>query len=104
MVWSNQCVHCYDARTSDVTTPTVTIAHPNLSGHLTFDEQYALHFHVYLLELSFTVVTDCNSLRTAFSKKDLIPRVGRWWLQVQEFTFDIKYRPGSRMPHVDALS
>jgi hypothetical protein len=27
------------ARTSDVPTPTVTITHPNLSGHLTFDEQ-----------------------------------------------------------------
>jgi hypothetical protein len=26
--------------TSDVPTLTVTIAHPNLSGHLTFDEQY----------------------------------------------------------------
>jgi hypothetical protein len=35
-----QCFHCCDARTSDVPTPTVTIAHPNLSGHLTFDEQY----------------------------------------------------------------
>jgi hypothetical protein len=35
-----QCSHCCDARTSDVPTPTVTIAHPNLSGHLTFDEQY----------------------------------------------------------------
>jgi transposase InsO family protein len=66
---------------------------------------YALHhFRVYLLGLQFTVVTDCNALRTTFSKKDLIPRVGRWWLQVQEFTFDIKYKPGSRMPHVDALS
>jgi hypothetical protein len=32
--------HCCDPRTSDVPTPTVTIAHPNLSGHLTFDEQY----------------------------------------------------------------
>lgn len=66
---------------------------------------YALHhFRVYLLGLHFTVVSDCNALRTTFAKRDLIPRVGRWWLQVQEFTFDIKYRPGSRMPHVDALS
>lgn len=66
---------------------------------------YALqHFRVYLLGLHFTIVTDCNALRTTFTKKDLVPRVGRWWLQVQEFTFDIKYRPGARMPHVDALS
>lgn len=42
-----------------------------------------------------------------FSKKKkmgLIPQVGRWWLQVQEFTFEIKYKLRSRMPRVDALS
>jgi hypothetical protein len=66
---------------------------------------YALqHFRVYLIGIQFTVVTDCNALKTTFSKKDLIPRVGRWWLQVQEYTFDVKYRPGARMAHVDALS
>jgi ribonuclease HI len=42
---------------------------------------YALkHFRVYLLGMKFTVVTDCNALRTAFSKKDLIPRIGRLYL------------------------
>jgi hypothetical protein len=66
---------------------------------------YALkHFRVYLLGLHFTVVTDCNALRTTFSKKDLIPRVGRWWLEVQDYSFEIKYRPWTRMNHVDALS
>lgn len=66
---------------------------------------YALHhFRVYLLGINFTVITDCSAIKTAFSKKDLLPRIGRWWLQVQEFTFDIKHRPGTRMPHVDALS
>ena len=62
------------------------------------------HFRVYLLGLNFTVVTDCNALRTTFTKKDLIPRIGRWWLEVQDYTFDIVYRTGSRMQHVDALS
>lgn len=33
-----------------------------------------------------------------------IPRIGRWWLEVQEYTFDIEYRIRSRMAHVDALS
>lgn len=66
---------------------------------------YALqYFRVYLLGLRFTVVTDCSALRTTFSKRDLVPRVGRWWLQVQDFNFDIKYRPGARIPHVDAIS
>ena len=62
------------------------------------------HFRVYLLGLQFKVVTDCNALRTTFTKRDLLPRVGRWWLEVQDFTFDVEYRPGAKMAHVDALS
>lgn len=33
-----------------------------------------------------------------------MPRVGRWWLEVQDFTFTVEYRAGTRMQHVDALS
>lgn len=62
------------------------------------------YFRVYLLGLEFKVVTDCNALRTTFSKKDLLPRIGRWWLETQEYTFEIVYRPGTRMAHADALS
>lgn len=61
-------------------------------------------FRVYLLGLRFKVVTDCHALRTTLTKRDLIPRIARWWLQISEFTFDIEYRPGARMSHVDALS
>ncbi|KAL0861276.1 hypothetical protein ABMA27_008837 [Loxostege sticticalis] len=42
--------------------------------------------------------------QTTFVKRDLIPRVARWWVQLQEFDCVIEYRPGSRMTHVDALS
>lgn len=63
-----------------------------------------LKFRVYLLGLTFKVVTDCNALKTASSKRDLIPRIARWWLQLQEYTFNVEYRPGQRMQHVDALS
>ncbi|KAF2884428.1 hypothetical protein ILUMI_21752 [Ignelater luminosus] len=52
----------------------------------------------------FTVVTDCSNLSTTFTKRDLILRVGQWWLEVQEYTFNIKYRSGPRMSHVDAIS
>jgi len=62
------------------------------------------HFRVYLLGIKFKVVTDCNALRATFAKRDLLPRIGRWWLEVQEFTFDIEYRAGTRMTHADALS
>lgn len=61
-------------------------------------------FRSYLVGIQFTVVTDCNSLKASKEKKELVPRIARWWLQMQEYTFDIVYRPGDRMKHVDALS
>lgn len=38
------------------------------------------------------------------TKRDLIPRIARWWLIAQEFNFTVEYRPGIKMAHVDALS
>ncbi|CAK1579718.1 unnamed protein product [Parnassius mnemosyne] len=61
-------------------------------------------FRVYLIGIDFKVVTDCNALRTTLSKRDLIPRIARWWLLVQEFSFSIEYRPGKQLAHADALS
>lgn len=54
--------------------------------------------------MNFKVVTDCHALRTTLTKRDLLPRIARWWLQICEFTFEIEYRPGTQMNHVDALS
>lgn len=61
-------------------------------------------FRVYLLGVKFKIITDCNTLRTTLTKRDLIPRVARWWIQLQEFDCEIEYRSSSRMIHVDALS
>lgn len=61
-------------------------------------------FRPYLLGLNFIVFTDCNALKTTLTKRDLIPRIARWWLQISEYNFSIEYRPGCRMSHVDALS
>lgn len=61
-------------------------------------------FRVYLLGKEFKIVTDCSALRSTFSKRDLIPRIARWWLMLQEFNCTIEYRPGPKMNHVDALS
>nr|CAI5852511.1 unnamed protein product [Callosobruchus analis] len=65
-------------------------------------------FHSYELETLAVVlsllVTDCSALRTAFTKKDLVPRIARWWLEVQDFNLTIEHRPGTQMSHVDALS
>lgn len=62
------------------------------------------YFRVYLLGRQFKVVSDFNALNTAFTKRDLVLRVGRWWLMVQDYQFDIEYRPGRKMNHADALS
>lgn len=56
-------------------------------------------FRDYLLGIPFKVVTDCNALRTTLTKRDLIPRIGRWWLSTQEFDFRIEYRRGTKKPH-----
>lgn len=61
-------------------------------------------FRVYLLGLKFIIVTDCNALRSTFSKRDILPRIARWWLALQEYDCDIVYRPNHSMTHVDALS
>lgn len=62
------------------------------------------HFRHFLQGLKFKVVTDCNSVKATKSKDDLSPRVHRWWSYLQSFDFDIEYREGSRMKHVDFLS
>lgn len=61
-------------------------------------------FRVFLLGQHFRIVSDCHALRTTFAKRDLIPRIARWWLLLQEFSCSVEYRPGVKMAHVDALS
>lgn len=61
-------------------------------------------FRHYLLGTDFKIITDCNAVRHALSKKEIIPRISRWVLYTQDFTFDVVHRAGSQMQHVDALS
>ncbi|CAG9133807.1 unnamed protein product [Plutella xylostella] len=62
------------------------------------------HFRHYLIGLKFKIVTDCNALKATQNKKDLLPRVARWWVYLQDFDFDIEYRKGVMMSHADYLS
>lgn len=61
-------------------------------------------FRVYLFGVRFKIVSDCSALRSTFVKRDLLPRVARWWIQLQEYDCSVEYRAGTKMPHVDALS
>ncbi|GFY29638.1 transposon Tf2-6 polyprotein [Trichonephila clavipes] len=61
-------------------------------------------FRVYLLGQHFKIVTDCSAFQKTMQKKELITRITRWALQLEEFDYEIEHRAGSRMKHVDALS
>lgn len=61
-------------------------------------------FRVYLLGISFRIVTDCRAFTLTMHKKDLCVRVARWALLLEEFDYSIEHRPGKSMLHVDALS
>lgn len=61
-------------------------------------------FRNFLFGRKFVIVTDCNAVRLTWSKRDVTPRVGRWWMALQEYDFTIEHRPGNKMIHVDALS
>ncbi|GFY17509.1 retrovirus-related Pol polyprotein from transposon gypsy [Trichonephila clavipes] len=47
---------------------------------------------------------DSYELEKTMQKKELITRIARWALQLEEFDYEIEHRAGSRMKHVDALS
>lgn len=61
-------------------------------------------FRVYLIGIPFVIKTDCNAVRSAMTKKDIIPRIGRWWLKLSEFDFEIQHTPGAENRHADSLS
>lgn len=62
-------------------------------------------FKHYLEYSRFVVVTDHISLKYILTKNDLTSgRRARWAIFLQGFDFDIQYKPGKRMSHVDGLS
>lgn len=38
------------------------------------------HFRHYLIGIHFKVMTDCNVLKLIQHKRDLLPRIARWWM------------------------
>ncbi|CAK9801710.1 Transposon Ty3-I Gag-Pol polyprotein [Anthophora plagiata] len=61
-------------------------------------------FRVYLLGISFRIITDCRAFVLMMRKKDLCVRVARWAILLEEFDYKVEHIPGKSMVHVDALS
>ncbi|GFX23384.1 transposon Tf2-11 polyprotein [Trichonephila clavipes] len=60
-------------------------------------------FRTYLLGNHFKIITDCSAFQKTMDKKDLVTRVARWTLLLEEYDYEIAHRSGQRMQHVDAL-
>jgi len=51
----------------------------------------------YLIGKKFKIVTDCSAVKWTFSKKNIIPRIARRWLQIMDFDFEVEHRSDERM-------
>lgn len=61
-------------------------------------------FRIYLIGISFTIVTDCKAFTQTMQKKDICAQIARWAFVLEDFRYTIVHRSGNRMQHVDALS
>ena len=61
------------------------------------------HFRAYLLGAKFTLVTDHSALRWLHSI-EAKGRLGRWVMELQEYDFEVRHRPGADNGNADALS
>ena len=58
------------------------------------------HFHLYLYGHEFTLITDHKPLELIYQNSRSRPsaRLERWCLRLQDYTFQVKYRPGPTSP------
>ena len=62
------------------------------------------YFRPYLFGKKFTLFTDHKPLTYMFSLKDPNDKMIRWRLRLEEFDYEVKYRPGKQNVVADGLS
>jgi len=61
-------------------------------------------FRSYLLGQKFNIITDHRALTWLFNVKDPGSRLTRWRLKLEEYQYEIQYKPGCNNTNADALS
>ena len=62
------------------------------------------NFKTYLSNQKFVIVTDHQCLKWLQSNRQDTGRLARWSFLLQEFDYEVQYRQGKKIPHVDSLS
>jgi hypothetical protein len=62
------------------------------------------HFRPYLLGRKFQIFTDHKGLTWIFNVKDPSSRLLRWKLLLEQYDYEIKYKPGKQNANADGLS
>jgi transposase InsO family protein len=62
------------------------------------------HFRCFIYGKRFLVRTDHSALTYLRTFSDTNCRLMRWSLRLSELDFDVQHRPGTKIPHADALS
>ena len=67
------------------------------------------HFHQYLYDRHFTILSDHQPLRRLFSETKAVPPMAsgciqRWALTLSSYEYELKYRKGKDQGNCDALS
>lgn len=62
------------------------------------------HYRHYLMGSKFTIFTDHIALQWLKNTKTSSKRLLRWSLKLAEYNYEVVYRAGKSIPHVDALS